>query len=130
MARKDQRTQKPTRSDRKKDAAGDSAPSPIDKNLTDLFAELEKGDINSKSPPSVKLVEWFHRNAGHDRDIDLHHLIGTNPGDVARGNHVHDGRDSPALWTASQMPASPAATTASLKTAVDAVIALLTAKSA
>ena len=88
----------------------------MDKSLTDLFAELEKGDINSTQPPSIKFIEWFHRNASRDRDADIHHQIGTGPGEVARGNHDHDGRNSPSLWDVSEIPADPAATTAALAT--------------
>lgn len=101
---------------------------PVDRSLTDLFSELEKGDINSTQPPSVKFIEWFHRNATSDRDADLHHKIGLNPGDVARGNHNHDGRNSPALWATAEIPADPAATTAALATWAAAVNDLLAGK--
>lgn len=98
---------------------------PVDKSLTDLFAELERGDINAKQPPSVKFLEWLHRNASKDRDVDLHHQIGTGPGEVARGNHNHDGKNSPSLFSSADVPADPAATTAALATWAAAINALL-----
>jgi hypothetical protein len=98
---------------------------PSDKSLTDLFAELEKGDLNAKSPPSVKFLEWLHRNASVERDADFHHRVGSGPGEVARGNHNHDGRNSPPLFATIDIPADPAATTAALATWAAAINDLL-----
>lgn len=105
-----------------------SEKAPVDKSLTDLFSELESGDINAKQPPSVKFLEWLHRNASVDRDADFHHRIGTQQGEVARGNHDHDGKNSPGLWLTTEIPADPAATTAALASWAAAVGLLLRQK--
>lgn len=94
--------------------AADQAAAP-EKDLTQLFSELEKGDINAKKPPSVKFLEWLHRNASTNRDVDVHHRIGQNEGDVAAGKHTHDGKNSPYLFAGGDIPSDPAATTAALQ---------------
>lgn len=104
------------RRDRRDDTEATAEKAPIDKSLTDLFSELEKGDINSTQPPSVKFIEWFHRNASVQRDADIHHQIGLNPGDVARGNHNHDGKNSPFLFDVTEIPDDPPAVAADLAT--------------
>ena len=86
-----------------------------EKGLVDLFGELEKGDINSATPPSVKFLEWFHRNVSTERDADHHHKIGMDEGDVARGQHDHDGKNSLGLWVSTDVPTDPLATLVSLQ---------------
>lgn len=86
-----------------------------EKDLTQLFSELEKGDINAKKPPTVKFLEWLHRNASTTRDVDIHHRVGQNEGDVAAGKHNHDGKNSPFLFAAADIPADPAATLPALQ---------------
>lgn len=117
------------RRERRADATEATAEkAPIDKSLTDLFSELEKGDINSTQPPSVKFTEWFHRNASTERDADIHHRIGLSPGDVARGNHDHDGKNSPVLFAIADIPDDPAAVAADLATWAAAINDLLASK--
>ncbi len=101
-----------------------------DVTLAKLFADADAGDINSTQPPSVKFLEWLHRNASTVRDADFHHQIGNAEGNVARGEHTRDGKDSVALFAASDIPADPAATTAALASWAAAINALLRTKSA
>lgn len=54
-------------------------------------------DLDGKTPPTRKYIEWLHQNASSGRREDLHHAIGFGPTDVAAGDHTHNGRDSLAL---------------------------------
>ena len=46
-------------------------------------------------------VERLHDHSDKDsKDTALHHTIGTGPGQVARGNHTHNGVDSPQIIAA------------------------------
>lgn len=94
--------------------AADAASKP-EKDLLEQFGDLEKQDINSKKPPSIKFLEWLHRNVSTTRDVDVHHKIGVGEGDVAAGRHNHDGKNSPYLFAGGDIPADPSATLVSLQ---------------
>ena len=91
------------------------AQSKPEKDLLEQFTDLEKQDINSKKPPSIKFLEWLHRNVSTTRSVDVHHMIGVGEGDVAAGRHTHDGKNSPYLFAGGDIPADPAATLAALQ---------------
>lgn len=102
---------------------------PKQKNLVDLFSDMESEDIMAKKPPTVKFLEWLHRNVSTSRDADHHHKIGTDEGDVARGQHDHDGKNSPGLWAGTDVPTDPTEDIASLAAWAAEINALLRTKS-
>lgn len=88
---------------------------------------LGDDDLDGIQPPSQKIVDIFHGRASTTEPLDIHHRIGFGPGDVADGQHTHDGTNSPALWDAATIPSSLAGspTNAQLATAVNSLISLL-----
>lgn len=99
----------------------------------DDVAGLTDDAINGKTPPSPKVAEWVHGRISSDKPTDIHHRIGTGPGDAAKGSHTHDGTDSMPLWDEGEdvlTNITSSATGAQIATAVNAINALLREKGA
>ena len=50
--------------------------------------------LGGQTPPSNKVVEWFHGRADTTRPESIHHPLGTGPSEAAAGDHTHNGKDS------------------------------------
>lgn len=51
-----------------------------------------------KKAPSGKEVQWFHREADTDgSELSIHHTLGNEQNQAAKGNHTHDGRNGKRL---------------------------------
>ena len=59
---------------------------------------MSDDQINGKTPPSQKFVDWFHKRVSTQKASDFHHPIGTGPTDSAAGDHDHNGKNSKRLW--------------------------------
>ena len=57
------------------------------------FRDGTAGSTPEKAPSS-RYLNWFHGQTSYRRATDLHHQIGFNSWDAARGDHTHDGADS------------------------------------
>lgn len=88
----------------------------------DVFG-LTDESINGKKGPSRKILDWFHQQASTQNDSDIHHPLGFGPGEAARGDHTHNGKDSKPLFTDLQLNdvtgASPAADIAAAINAIN-----------
>lgn len=66
-------------------------------NQDDIFG-MNDDAVNGKTPPSQKVVDWFHKRVSMSKASDVHHAIGTGPTDASAGDHDHDGKNSKRLW--------------------------------
>jgi len=98
----------------------------------DDLTNLSDNSFEGKTPPTTKFIDWLHGRVSTTRDTDIHHPLGTVSGSAARGEHSHNGKDSVALWTAEAVPAdlAVAPSTAQMRDATNAILALLREKSA
>jgi hypothetical protein len=97
----------------------------------DVFGMNDEA-VNGKTPPSQKVVDWFHKRVSTSKATDFHHMIGTGPTDAASGEHDHDGKNSKRLWTEETILTDLTAlsTMTQVADAVNAINAALRAKGA
>lgn len=90
------------------------------------LASTDDASIEGLAPPSSKVVDFLHGNASTTEPTDIHHRIGYGPTDAARGDHSHDGVDSPGLFTGTTFTDITAvATGAQIAAAVNALNAAM-----
>ena len=76
-----------------------------------------------KNSPKGEAVAKFHTNADTDSSrTALHHTLGPGANQAAKGNHTHDGNDSPQLLSGTSI--SGASTEVVLDNVVKALIKL------
>jgi hypothetical protein len=94
--------------------------------ITDL-ADDDGADVDGKTPPSSKIVDWLHGNASLSDPQSIHHRVGTGEADASPGNHRHNGRDSFSLFDEVDIPddLSNSATNSEIVDGLNAVLALL-----
>jgi hypothetical protein len=95
--------------------------------LTSL-STISESDLEGATPPSEKVVDWFHSKASSNRPEDIHHATGTGNEDAAGARHRHTGKDSlkildPGMATLGNLPSN--ATTAQMVTAINNINAAL-----
>lgn len=93
---------------------------------------LDDEAINSKTPPSMKFVDWFHKRVSTSKPSDFHHQIGTGPTEAAAGDHDHDGKNSLRLWNDETVltDLSPGATDEQMRVAINKLNEAIRAKGA
>ena len=89
-------------------------------NQDDVFG-LNDDAINGRTPPSQKIVDWFHMGVSTAMVTDVHHAIGTGPTEAAAGDHDHDGKNSKRLWNEETVltDLSPGATDDQMRVAIN-----------
>lgn len=88
--------------------------------LTSL-SNISEADLEGATPPSEKVVDWFHSKASSNRPEDIHHATGTGNEDAAGARHRHTGKDSLKLLDASMATLGDLPANASLSQVITAV---------
>lgn len=97
--------------------------------LIDSLSKIDVTEIDGKTPPPKKLVDFIHGQAGTSRD-ELHHKLGFADDDASPGSHDHDGKNSRALWPAdlALTDVTAGSSMAQFAAAINAINAALRAK--
>lgn len=100
-------------------------------NQDDVFG-LNDEQINGRTPPSQKFIDWLHKRVSTQKATDVHHPIGTGPTEAAAGDHDHDGKNSKRLWNEETVltDLSPGATDDQMREAINKLNAAIRAKGA
>jgi hypothetical protein len=96
-------------------------------NQDDVFG-MSDSAVDGKTPPSEKVVGWFHGRVSTSKPSDVHHRLGFGPGEASPGPHRHDGKDSLPLFDATEIVLTDISNTATgtqIATAVNAINAAL-----
>lgn len=100
-------------------------------NILDALTNDDGSAVDTRPPPSAKVVTWLHGQASTVRREDIHHRIGFGPGDVSDGSHDHDGKNSKTLWATGTLALlASGATLPDTVTKVNEIISLLKLKGA
>ena len=84
-----------------------------------------KDSFTSKTPPSAAYVAWLLAQGDTQSQSSPLHRLGTENYNASPGNHRHDGRSSPYLFTAQDIITGDISVTAGQRTALKKIISLL-----
>lgn len=83
-------------------------------------------DTTSETPPSPSYITWLHLLAPTREANDVHHRLGPQPWDAAKGDHQHiPGDGSVALFNETEVVTGDLATDAGQKQAIRGILAAL-----
>ncbi len=88
---------------------------------------VDNSEIDGASPPSDKLVDWFHSRVSLGHQEDVHAQVGFGRFDRPRGDHRHQDGDSAPLWQAGEFDFTALAAGASNSQIIDKVNVILAA---
>jgi len=93
----------------------------------DEITNLSSADVEGKTPPPTRIIDWLHGRVSTSKPTDIHHALGKGPSHASPGNHSHNGKDSLPLWAAAEIPADLGAspTTGQIRDTVNQILAAM-----
>lgn len=70
----------------------------------DEITNLSSADVEGKTPPPTRIIDWLHGRVSTTKPTDIHHALGKGPSNASQGDHDHNGKNSMPLWSAAEIP--------------------------